>query len=402
MKFWVLVLLSIGHLITDIHQGAIPILLPYLRDAFTLSYFQLGLIVLVANLSSSVIQPLFGLYSDKSHTPWLMPLGIGMAAIGIALAGVMPNYYLVLIAVFISGLGIAAYHPEGSKTANFAAGSKKSSAMSIFSVGGNLGFGIGPILAAVFLSTWGLTGTLAFLGPSLITVAVFFFLQSQMVAATGEAREVWRQKREDHKTNGTGKLVWSWGLMLLMMAVVFRSWTQFGLINYMYFYYTDFLGGAEKIAVMLVGVFGIAGAVGTLVGGVSADRIGAKKHFCISLALTVPLLYLFLNTSGAASLVVIALVGASLISSFAPTVVMGQQYLPNNIGLASGLLIGFAIGIGGLGVPVLGILADKFGVELVMKIIVILPAVGFSLALFLPAPPEAAVQQPAASVSAKS
>ncbi|MBS4026125.1 MAG: MFS transporter [Clostridia bacterium] len=400
MKLWVLIMLSIGHLVTDIHQGAIPILLPYLRDSFTLSYFQLGLIVLVANLSSSVIQPLFGLYSDKTNIPWLMPLGIGMAATGIALAGLMPNYYLILIAVFISGLGIAAYHPEGSKMANFAAGSKKSSAMSIFSVGGNLGFGIGPILGAVFFGTWGLTGSLAFLGPGLITAAVFLFFQSKMMADTSESRDSWRKKREDHKANGTGKMVWSWGLMLLMMAVVFRSWTQFGLINYMYFYYTDYLGGEPKIAAMLIGVFGIAGAVGTLVGGLSADRIGAKKHFCISLALASPLLYLFLHTSGIAALVVIALAGAVLISSFAPTVVMGQQYLPNNIGLASGLLIGFAIGIGGLGVPVLGIFADKYGVDLVMKIIAMLPIIGFSLALLLPAPPEAVSQQSVGPISA--
>jgi FSR family fosmidomycin resistance protein-like MFS transporter len=394
MKLWVLVLLSIGHLVTDIHQGAIPVLLPYLQEAFTLSYFQVGMIVLVANLSSSVIQPLFGLYSDKTNMPWLLPLGIGLAALGIALVGIMPNYYLVLVAVFISGLGVAAYHPEGSKTANFAAGSKKSSAMSVFSVGGNLGFGLGPILGAVFLGTWGLTGSLAFLGPGLVAAAAFFFLQSKMMAAIGEARETWRKQRELNQANGTGKLVWSWGLMLLMMVVVFRSWIQFGLVTFMYFYYKNYLGGDEKVATMLVAVFLISGAAGTLLGGPLADRFGAKKHLCLSMALMVPLLYLFMNTNGAAVLVVISLAGAVLISTFAPTVVMGQQYLPNNIGLASGLLIGFAIGIGGLGVPVLGIIADKFGVDLVIKIIAMMPIVGFGLALFLPLPPEVVSRQP--------
>ena len=118
MKLVVLILLGIGHLVVDIHQGAIPVLMLYLRDAFALSYAEIGLITLVSNLSSSVVQPLFGLSSDRVNIPWLLTLGLAMTTVGMALTGIAPHYYLVLAVVFISGLGVAAYHPEGSKIAH--------------------------------------------------------------------------------------------------------------------------------------------------------------------------------------------------------------------------------------------------------------------------------------------
>lgn len=388
MNFWLLFLLSFGHMITDVSNGAVPAMMLYMRDEFALTYTQAGTIILVASLSSSVIQPLFGLYSDKASIPWLMPLGIGMATLGLSLAGVMPSYYLVLAAIFFCGLGVAAFHPEGSKTVNFAAGSRKSSAMSLFSVGGNLGFGLGPVLGALFISAWGLAGSLAFLGPGLITAIAFFFLQSRVMAATREAREVWRQGKECSLLNGTGKPVFSRGLFFLIMVVLFRSLIQFGLITYMPFYYTDYLGGDIKIAAMLVAVFLISGAVGTLFGGPLADKFGAKKLICCSMALMFPLLVIFLNSGGITVLLVTALAGMVLISTFGPTVVMAQQYLPHHIGLASGLSIGLAIGIGGMGVPLLGIFADRYGVDLVLTAITCLPLIGLSLALFLPKPPE--------------
>lgn len=398
MNLPVLVLLSLGHMVTDIHQGAVPALMLYLRDAFGLSYAQVGTIILVSSLSSSVVQPLFGLSSDRTTMPWLMPLGILMATLGVSLAGIMPHYYLILAAVFISGLGVASYHPEGSKTAHFAAGSKKSSGMAVFSVGGNLGFGLGPVLGALFLGAWGLTGSLVFLGPGLISAVVFFFLLPKINTATGEAREAWRRQKEYNRVNGSGKPVWSWGLIVLIVMVMFRSWIQFGLVSYMPFYYTDYLGGDKQIAAMLVAVFLISGAAGTLIGGPLADRFGTKKHLCYSMALMLPLLYLLLNTNGAAVLVVISLAGMVLVSTFSPTVVMGQQYLPYHIGLASGLLIGFAIGVGGLGVPVLGLFADKYGIDLVLKIVAVLPLAALGLALFLPRPPEVESRPPAPAI----
>ena len=387
MKLVVLILLGIGHLVVDIHQGAIPVLMLYLRDAFALSYAEIGLITLVSNLSSSVVQPLFGLSSDRVNIPWLLTLGLAMTTVGMALTGIAPHYYLVLAVVFISGLGVAAYHPEGSKIAHFAAGNKKSSGMSIFSFGGNLGNGLGPVLGAVFFGAWGLTGSLAFLIPGLITAVAFYFLQPKIMSETSEARELWRRQKESNRNSGTGKPVWSWGLPVLVVLVVFRSWIQFGIVTYLPFYYTDYMGGDTGIAALLISTFLISGAAGTLLGGPFADRFGTKTHLCLSMILMLPVFYLLLNARGMEVIVIVALAGMVLISTFSPTVTMGQQYLPHNIGLASGLLIGFGIGIGGLGVPLLGIIADHYGVELVLKVVAFLPLAGLALALLLPRPP---------------
>ena len=400
MNLPLLVLLSIGHMVTDIHQGAVPGLMIFLRDAFHLNYTQVGMLILISNLSSSVVQPLFGLYSDTKNIFWLMPLGIGLAAVGISLTGIMPYYYLVVAAVFISGLGIAAYHPEGAKIAYFAAGTRKSSAMSVFSVGGNLGYGLGPILVALFMGAWGLTGSLAFLGPGLVVAVAFHFLQPKIAAATFRARETLRSRKEQGRLTGTGKPPWSWGLFLLVVLVIIRSWIHYGMVSYLPFYYTDYLGGDKKVASVLVSVFLIAGAAGTILGGLLADRFGTKKHLCLTMALMVPLLFLVLNTTGAAALVVIALAGMVLISTFSPTLVMGQQYLPYHIGLASGLLTGFSVGVGGLGVPVLGKLADLYGVDLVLQILTVLPVIGLGLALALPRPP-AVETRPSAATAAQ-
>lgn len=390
MKWWVLILLSFGHLVTDIHQGALPLMLPFLRDYFELSYFAVSAIIFVATFSSSIVQPLFGLYSDRFSIPWMLPAGVAAAATGMALVGVMPSYPLVLLAVFISGMGVASFHPEGSKMAHFAAGTKRGGAMSVFAVGGNFGFGIGPLLAALFLSTWGLSGSLAFLVPGLVTAGFIYFLLPKIMSATSDSRENWQKQRDYNKANNTGKAVFSWGLILLMIIVFIRSWIHFGLATYIPFYYVDYLGGKPEYGAIVLSVFLIAGAIGTLLGGPLADTFGTKKQICGSLVLMIPILYLFINSTGVFSIVMIGLAGLVLISTFATTTVMGQQYMPNNLGLASGLLLGFSIGAGGLGAPLLGILADAHGLPLVMKIISLLPILGLALALFLPPPPEVA------------
>mgnify|MGYP000951491183 CR=1 FL=1 len=384
MNLFTLIVLSFGHIVIDLHLGAVPTLMLYMRDAFSLGYAQVGLIILVSNFSSSVIQPLFGLYSDRTNLPWLMPLGIGLATLGMSLAGVMPYFPLVIATVFISGIGVAAYHPEGAKISHFAAGDRRNSAMALFSVGGNLGFSLGPILAALLLGTWGLTGSLGFLIPGLATTLAFYLLQPRIMKATSRARKAWQEQK---KVNKTLPAVHTGGLVILIIIVILRSWVQYGLISYLPFYYTDFLGGEKHIAAALVSIFLVAGAIGTLIGGPLADRFGTKKHIAVSMGLMFPLLYLLLNTGGGATVAFTALAGAVLISTFSPTLVMGQQYLPHHIGLASGLMTGLAVGLGGLGVPILGIFADKFGVDLVLKILAVMPLAGFPLALFLPRPP---------------
>ena len=144
--------LSSGHLATDLAQGSLPALLPFLKAEFDLTYTMASALVLAATISSSLIQPLFGLWSDVRGALWLLPAGVGLAGVGMALAAAAPSYPLTFLAVLAAGLGVAAYHPEGSKFASYASGTRRASGMSFFSVGGNIGFALGPVYASALIS----------------------------------------------------------------------------------------------------------------------------------------------------------------------------------------------------------------------------------------------------------
>jgi FSR family fosmidomycin resistance protein-like MFS transporter len=164
-------LLSSGHMATDFANGALPALLPFLKERFSLSYTAVGGVVLASQASSSLVQPLFGLWSDRRGAMWLLPAGVALAGVGIALAADAPSYWLVVLLVLVSGLGSAAFHPEGSKFAGFVSGRKRASGMSWFSIGGNLGYGLGPVVTTAIVVALGLRGGLLLALPSLVVAA---------------------------------------------------------------------------------------------------------------------------------------------------------------------------------------------------------------------------------------
>src|ERR671933_1557719 len=169
-------LLSSGHFATDLASGSLPALLPFLKDKFSLSYTLVGVLVLVAQVSSSLIQPLFGLWSDRRGAMWLLPTGVALAGLGIALAADAPSYGLVVVFVVVSGLGIAAYHPEGSKFAAYVSGRRRASGMSLFSIGGNIGYGLGPVVTTAIVGAVGLRGGWLVAAPTFVVAAVLVAL----------------------------------------------------------------------------------------------------------------------------------------------------------------------------------------------------------------------------------
>src|SRR5947209_17231957 len=160
--------LSAGHLFTDVAHGSVPALLPFLITHDHLSYAAASALVLAATISCSVIQPLFGHLSDRRSLPWLMPLGPGLGGLGIALVGIAPSYGTIFAAIVLSGVGVAAFHPEGSRFANYVSGARRASGMSLFRVGGNVGFAVGPLLVTPLVLAFGLHGTLFVLIPTWI------------------------------------------------------------------------------------------------------------------------------------------------------------------------------------------------------------------------------------------
>src|SRR5213592_4378100 len=171
-NYRLLSLLALGHLVIDTNQGSLPALLPYLKTALGLTYTATGVIVLMSNVTSSLIQPLFGFLADKTSRRWLLPLSVFLSSVGIALSGVAPSYYVLLALVMVSGFGVAAYHPEGYRTATQVAGERKATGVSIFSTGGNIGIALGPPLITALITMYGLPGTLGMLLPGLLVTVL--------------------------------------------------------------------------------------------------------------------------------------------------------------------------------------------------------------------------------------
>lgn len=372
-------ILSLGHLVVDLGQGVLPILAPILAQSFNLNYFQVGTLVLAFTFSSAIIQPIFGVLSDRYSMPWLMPLGLFLSGFGLALTGFVQSYELLLLAVLLSGIGVAGYHPEGSKVAHFVSEDRKAgSSMAIFSVGGNLGFGLGPMLATFVLSFGGLGSIEGVMIPGLLVSLLFLFLMPQFKNILEE--NLHNQVRKKAQTSQSNNQVGS--LILLMLYVTVRSWIQSGLIYFIPFYFPAFKGITEPQ--YLVSTFLIAGAVGTVLGGPFADRFGGRNGLLVSMSISLLTAYPFLHLQGPLLPILAFILGASLISTFSTTVVFGQRLLPNNIGLASGLLLGFGVGMGSIGVTLLGVIADHMGLPFTMNIISLLPLLGILLALTLP------------------
>ncbi len=382
-----LAILSAAHLVTDINQGALPVLLPIFKEALNLSYTMSGVILLSANLTSSIIQPAFGHLSDRRPMGWFLPLAPLIACLGLSVTGLVSNYPLLLISVMIAGIGIASFHPEGFKTAYYFTGEKKATGMSIFAVGGNLGLAIGPTLALAVVTSVGLKGISGMVLPGILMAAILFFNMSMLTTPVKSAH---RESKEP-KTPLSKDQITSFSLLVAIATI--RAWIQFGLATYIPFYYINYLKGNPLYAGKLVSTFLMAGVLGTLLGAPLADRWGHKKLLVTTLILSFPLLLLFYYTlfHYGSSLMAFIFLGASgmvLISTFALTTVMGQALLPQNLGMASGMMVGFTISAGALGVTLLGVIADAWGVPVAIKAIFALPLLAFVLALLVKYPLE--------------
>jgi FSR family fosmidomycin resistance protein-like MFS transporter len=365
--------LSSGHLATDFANGALPALLPFFVDKFDLSYTLAATAMLASAVSSSIVQPLFGLWSDRRGAIWLLPAGVALAGIGIALAAVAPSYWLVLVLVVVSGLGVAAFHPEGSKFAAFVGGRRRASAMSLFSIGGNLGFALGPTVATPLVLAFGLEGGLLLAVPCVVAALVLLRAARYLGSFASErARHL--------AADGPDRVG---ALVLLLGVIAFRSIAWFGLITFVPLWEVS-LGHSKAHGNHLLSLMLLAGGLGTLAAGPLADRFGRRPVLLVSSAVTAPLILVFVAVGGAVGAIALAGVGISVISTFGVTMVMAQEYLPSRIGMASGLSIGLSIGLGGVGAVALGAVADSIDLRAAMYVAAAAAAVALVLAALLP------------------
>jgi MFS transporter, FSR family, fosmidomycin resistance protein len=368
--------LSAGHMAVDFAGGALPALLPFLKDRFSLTYVLAAVLMLASAISSSVIQPLFGLWSDRRGAIWLLPAGAAVGGIGIALAAAAPAYGLVVLWVVVSGLGTAAFHPEGSKFAAYASGDLRASGMSLFSVGGNIGYALGAIVTTPIVVGLGLTGGLLLMIPCLVVAGMLLrlvpFLLSLEPGERGPARQAAFAGRDR-----------AGAMVLLLVIVALRSVAWFGLITFVPLWEVS-LGHSKSDGARLLALMLLSGAVGTLLAGPAADRFGRRPVLMASNVIVPPAILIFVLVGGVPGAIALCVVGPAVVGTFGVTMVMSQEYLPRHIGMASGLSIGLSIGLGGIAAVILGVVADSIDLKTALYVCAAAPVLGAVLTTLLP------------------
>lgn len=372
-----------GHLFTDVNQGALPALLPFFISHHNFSYTAAAGLVAALGVASTVIQPLFGFYADRVSKPWLMVTGLILAGGGLAATGFMDDYGLIFMAVVLSGIGIAAYHPEAARLVNLAAGEKKATAMSIFGVGGQVGFAVGPAITIGMVTLAGLKGTL-FLALPVTLMGIL--LGKELARFRGQPVNPHAVK----SLAAAPKAEDRWIPFGFLTAVgICRSIVFYGLNTFIPLYWIYVLNQSKAAGGTALSIMFAAGVVGTLIGGRLADRYGYRNLIIIAYAALSPFLIAFvaLQNVTVATLLLFP-IGLILLSTYSPIVVLGQKYLPNHIGFASGITLGVAVSIGGIVAPLFGRIADHYGIHSALMGMVIFSflALFLSLALRHPQP----------------
>jgi len=371
--------LALGHMSCDLTQGALPILLPFFMSQHHINYTAAATIIFASNLVSTVSQPLLGYLSDRRSRPWLIPLGILLANLGFCCAGIAPSYGLILVAVSVSGLGVATFHPEGARQAHRMAGDKKATIMSLFTLGGQFGFALGPLLATALLLRSGLSGTLYFVLPGLL-IATFLFARPHMLSG---AKEI-NVHADASPKPGRGRDDWR-SFLCLSGAAVSRSVVFYGLNTFLPLYWLNVLNQSKAVSGTALTILVTASMIGNVLGGRIADRIGYRVAVVIEFALLACFLpFLPFTSSVAVATFLLIPIGILLSAPSSSIVVLGQGYLPNHVGFSAGITMGLAFSFGGIVTPVLGWIADHYGLQAAVMTVAVFPLISTGLALALP------------------
>lgn len=388
-----LALVSLGHLSCDINGGALPACLPYLRAAHGLDYQATAGFMLAYSCLSSLIQPFFGFLADKHSKPWFIPVGIFLAGAGLAAMSFMAGYWAIFACIGISGIGAAFFHPEGARLANRVSGSQKGTGMSLFSIGGNSGFILGPLLVAFFVGHYGLAGMSVFGLLAVIMAAILAwqifdlppiskilpqheakqaqFAAGEPAAAEGEELASGADKPDKAAVNNWHEF------SRLVVVILSRSIVFFGCNTFIPLYWVNGLGQSAAAGATALVIFGACGVACNIAGGLLSDRIGYVPVIRIAFCVLGPAAFLFAWTDNLwASYALLPVLGMALYMPFSAQVVLGQKLLAKNIGFASGVTLGLSTTVGGMVQPGLGWIADTSGLGMVFMTLAAVGVVG--------------------------
>lgn len=369
-------LMMIAHLCDDLNQGALVAVIPFLVLHNGYSYAEVTALLLASNAASAIIQPLFGWLGDKKPRPWLMAAGIFLAGVGMAGVGVLPNYPLIMVSAMLSGIGVAMFHPEGGRLGNLTAGEQKGKGMSIFAVGGKLGFTFGPLVATAAITLWGLPGTLIFIIPSTLCAAILLSQNKALLSYSNP----------DKQSSDESLYQDNWvGFGFVMGAISCRSIMYYAFLSFIPLFLVYNLGQEEAFASSVISLFALVCAVGTIASGWAGQLLGAKKLIIVSYAcVAIEVVIFAFNGSLIVALILIAFLALTCDISYPSAVAMGQSFVPHHLGMASGLSFGVMVCIGGLMTPVFGLIGDYFGLQVVMLCVTAIALLGIIITLFIP------------------
>ena len=354
-----LIICSISHFLNDMIQSIIPSIYPIVKDKFDFSFAQIGIITLVFQMTSSILQPFTGLYADKHPRPYALSIGMCFTLVGLLLLAFAENYFLILLAVSVVGLGSSVFHPTASRVAQMASGGKKSLAQSIFQVGGNGGSAVGPLLAAIIM----------------VRLGVWYKARLAYV--------VNHPQKQPLLNTHISKRVKYWALFILIMLVFSKYFYTACITSYFTFFLMDKFGVSVQTSQLCLFVFLAAFAIGTVAGGMLGDKFGRKYVIWFSILGAAPFAIAMPFVNFTWTIIFTFLSGLIIASAFSSIVVYATDLMPDKVGLIAGIFFGLMFGLGGLGSAFFGWLADKTSIEFIFQVSAFLPLLGI-IAGFLP------------------
>lgn len=379
--YFVLFSMGFAHLLNDMIQSVVPAIYPILKDEYNLSFVQIGIITLVFQLTSSLLQPVVGWYADKHPRPYSLACGMVSTLIGLCLLSIANSFLFVLFSVAIIGCGSSVFHPEASRVAQMASGGRKSFAQSIFQVGGNGGSAFGPLVAALVVLPFGQSAIGWFSILALLAILVLYRVGRWYSVRIREGLA--RRVLSVSKSVLLPKSVVRKSLAILVILIFSKYFYIACMTNYFTFFLIEKFSVSIQHSQFYLFAFLGALAVGTVVGGILGDKYGRKYVILWSIFGAAPFTLLLPYVDLWLTIVLSILAGFIIASAFSAILVYATDLMPDKVGIIAGIFFGLMFGIGGLGSALFGWMADYTGIEFVFRVSTILPLIG-GIAWFLP------------------
>lgn len=369
---------AVAHLLNDLIQAVLPAIYPILKVEFNLSFSEIGLIALVYQITASLLQPCVGLYTDRHPLPYLLPVGMTITLLGIAVMAFATHFYVLLFAAILVGIGSSTFHPEASRVARMASGGRFGTAQSAFQVGGNTGSAVGPLLAALIIVPNGKTAMAWFMGFALLAIFILTKVSHWLIQQAQQPKKNTVAQNQGLKGLTLYRALGVIGILMLVKFTYIAS-----ISNYYTFYLMERFNLSLVQSQVYLFAFLAAVALGTFAGGPIGDKIGRSAVIWVSFLGIIPFALMLPYMNLVLTAILSIVIGLVISSAFSAMVVYAQEAVPGRVGLVSGLMFGVMFGIGGIAAAGLGMLADVHGIIWVYQLCAFLPLLGL-LTVFLP------------------